>query len=229
MELRDESLADLGAQFLGLAEEILRVAVTCRADGLRPGDGAVLLDEDRGAIADARVVQPKTVGACDVPLGMEIGQQGELDRAEAVGPSLVTELGIDGDTQDLGIAAFELSEKSVQAGDFTTSRGGEVERVENEQDVLLAIEIRELHLRVEMGFELEVGSLGADRDDGHGFDSFSWAPHRWGRRSMNVAVFYAETTTASREFRPAFQLSRRRHSSKLEWSERSYLRGVSVM
>ena len=97
--------------------------------GLGPKDRAVLADQHRGPIRDALVVEPHTVGFGDSTLGMEVGEQRELDPVETLRPRLVAELRIDTQTQNLGLGRVELLEKSVQTRNLDASGGREIQRI----------------------------------------------------------------------------------------------------
>lgn len=101
---------------------------------------------------------------------MEIREQREGDASEALGPGFVTELGINGDTQDLGVSGFELREERVEAGDLDASGRRKVEWVEDKQDVLAARVRGELLLRVEVAVQLELGRLGSGCDEGQSIE-----------------------------------------------------------
>lgn len=101
---------------------------------------------------------------------MEVGEQREGNASEALGPGFVTELGINGDTQDLGVSGFKLREERVEAGDLDASGRRKVEWVEDKQDVLAARVRGELFLRVEVAVQLEVGRLGSGCDEGQSIE-----------------------------------------------------------
>jgi hypothetical protein len=98
---------------------------------------------------------------------MEVREQGECDSAEALGPCFVTELGVDRDTQNLGIGLFELSEESVEAGDFDASGRREVERIEDEEQVFEPLKAGGFDGPIEVAVELEIGGLGSRLDHGN--------------------------------------------------------------
>jgi hypothetical protein len=120
------------AQLGGGGQEVSGVALSAGADGLGPQDLAVLADQDRRAVTDARLVEPEAVALADVTLGVEVRKQRVVDPGEAGGPGLVAELGVDGDTQNLGIGGLELRLKSVEAGNLDASGGREVQGIEDE-------------------------------------------------------------------------------------------------
>ena len=157
----------MALECLALLQQILGIAAPARAGGFGPLHHAVGVDQDRGAIADAGAVEPEAVSLGDVALRMEVSQQGIVDPAKAIGPCAVTELAVHGDTQDLGIAGIELAKQRVQARDFRASGGGEVEGVEDQED-LLTLEARELHLLIGVAVEREVGRGCAFLNDAHG-------------------------------------------------------------
>jgi len=144
----------------------VRVALAAGADGLRPQNLAVFADEDRGAVADAGAVEPQAVGLGDFALGVEVGQEGIVDPAQALRPCLVTELGIDANAQDLDIDGFVVGRDCFEAGNLGASGGREVERVEDEQRVLGLEQVAQLDLAVKVAIELKVRSAGAGCDDG---------------------------------------------------------------
>lgn len=155
------------AELLGFLEEVAGHPGAAGAYGLGPEDLAVLADQHGGSIGDAGFLEPEAVALRDLTLGVEVGEQREVDPAKAVGPCLVAELGVDGDAQNLGVSGLELLTKRVEAGDLDASCRGEVERVEDEHDVLLALEVGELHGLVRVARQLEVGGVRPHRDDGH--------------------------------------------------------------
>jgi hypothetical protein len=87
---------------------------------------------------------------------VEVGQERELNAPKALGPGLVTELGIHGDTQNLGVSGLELRQKLVETGDFDASGRREVERIEDDENVLAARVGGECLLAIEMAVQLEI-------------------------------------------------------------------------
>ncbi len=146
---------------MALLEKVHGLARAAGADRLGPLDGSVLADQHRCAIANTGSFEPKAIGLCHITLGVEVGKQGVGNASEAASPSLVTELAIDADTQNLGITGIKLVLKTVESRDFEASCGGEVERVEHEKNVLLTLEARQLDLGVKVTVQLEVGCLCA--------------------------------------------------------------------
>ena len=126
------------AELLRLGEQFAGDALAARTDGLGPEDLAVLADQNRRAVGDALVLEHQAVRTRHRPFGVEVGEERERDAVERLGPRLVAELGIHGDTQHLGISGLELREKRVEAGDLDASGGREIQRIRDEQHVLLA-------------------------------------------------------------------------------------------
>jgi hypothetical protein len=81
---------------------------------------------------------------------VEVGEQGERDAAEAVGPVAVTVGGIDADTQNLGVGGEEAVLERFDAGYFGASRGGEVEGVEQQHHVPFPLELIERNLSIKL-------------------------------------------------------------------------------
>ncbi len=74
-------------------------------------------------------------------MGVEICQQMVANGAQRVGPRSVGVLGVATDAQDLGILLLEPGVSLVKRGDLVCSTACEVEDVEREDDVLLALEL----------------------------------------------------------------------------------------
>ena len=74
------------------------------------------------------------------------------------------ELGVDGDTQNLGVDGFEFRVAITEGCDLRGANEGEVQRVEEEDHVLAPVlGERELHeLLVEDSLGLEVGCVAAN-------------------------------------------------------------------
>lgn len=154
----------LAAQFFALLQQVHRLTGSARTDRFCPLDLAVLADEYRRAVGNARLIEPRTVGLGDLAFGLEIGQQGEVDSTKAIRPCLVAELAIDTDTQNLGIAGLELAPEGFKTRNLDASGRCEIEWVEDEQDVLLALEARQAHRFHGVAVQLEVGRGGSGSD-----------------------------------------------------------------
>jgi hypothetical protein len=74
---------------------------------------------------------------------VEVGEQRKGDAAEAVRPIVVAVAGVDADTQNLGIRGEEAVAKRFDAGNLAASRRSEVERIEQQHDMPLALELIE--------------------------------------------------------------------------------------
>ena len=70
------------AQLLGLGQQVAGVAGAAGANGLGPLDLAVLADQDRGTVADARLLEPEAVGGGHAALGVKVGQEREGDETD---------------------------------------------------------------------------------------------------------------------------------------------------
>ncbi len=122
---------------------------------------------------------------------MEVREKRIVHSAEGLGPRTISELAVDADTQDLGVAGFELTFELFDAWDFDASSWGESERVKDEQNFLLACEVRQTHARAEVAVEFELRGDGAGCNHCHvyfpcGRDLPGWAmltedarPTRW--------------------------------------------------
>ncbi len=145
------------AEFFNLGQQLCRFSGAGWADRLGPQDLAVLTDQNRGSVGDACLIQPSAVGLSHGTLWVEVGQERELNAPKALGPGLVTELEIHGDTQNLGVSGLELRQKRVETGDFDASGRREVERIEDDENVLAARVGGECLLAIEMAVQLEIG------------------------------------------------------------------------
>jgi hypothetical protein len=166
----------LAAELADLAEQVPGLPLTGRADGLGPQHDTVLADQHGRAVTDARTVEPQTVGLADRTLGVEVGEQRVVDATHAVGPGLVAELGIDGDTQNLGIRGLEIALDGVEAGDLPASCRREVEGIEDQQHVLGALEAGQRDLLLVVAVELEIGGFLPGLDDAHGERRYALEP-----------------------------------------------------
>ena len=77
----------------------------------------------------------------------------------------------------MGIAGFELALESLQAWNLDASCRGEVERVEDKQDILFAAEVRQLDLGFKVAVELKIRGLSANFDHGTGWCKESRGRH----------------------------------------------------
>ena len=143
-------------------------ALTGRRDRLRPQDLAVLAHEHRGAIRDPGLFQPGAGGLGHGSFRVKVGQEGKVDSTEAVGPGLVAELAVNGDTQHLGIGGLELREQRVEAGNLNASSRGEVEWIEDQEQVLLPGKVLGADLVAFVAVQLERRQLCSGLDQGHG-------------------------------------------------------------
>lgn len=153
------------AEFFDLGQQLSRFSGARWADRLRPKDLAVLTDQDRRAVGDAGLIQPSAIGLSHGTLGVEVSQERELNAPKALGPGLVTELGIHRDTQNLGVSGLELRQKLVETGDLDASGRREVERIEDDENVLAARVGGECLLAIEMAVQLEIGGLRSGCDE----------------------------------------------------------------
>src|SRR5438552_825503 len=124
-------------------------------------------DEERPLGVPFRAIDP--VPARHLALGLEIREEVVRDPAEALRPRGVAGNRVDRNTQHVGIRPLEAAEVRLVRGHLDRSNGGPGERVEGDEYVLLAAEVREpdlLALAV-VAWQLEVWSDVAhvDRHD----------------------------------------------------------------
>src|SRR5437016_13396346 len=115
-------------------------------------------DEERPLGVAFRAVNP--VAARHLALRLEVREEVVRDAAEALRPRRVAGNRVDRNTQHVGIRPLEAAEVRLVGGHLDRSDGGPGERVEGDEHVLLAAEIREpdlLALAVVAG-QLEVWS-----------------------------------------------------------------------
>jgi len=179
-------------------QQLRRLPRTARRYRFRPEDLSVLANQDRRAIGDAGPVQPEAVFLGDLTLGVEVGEEGELDSIEGLGPSLVTMLRVNTQTQNLGLCRVELLQKSVQTRNLDASGGREIKRIRNEEYVLLAPKSRQLDLRIQVAVELEIRGLCPGCDQRHSlYLRLGW--------HLSAVKWSAPTSIRITEFRAGLQ------------------------
>jgi hypothetical protein len=103
---------------------------------------------------------------------VEVREEREGDPIKTGGPDLVAVLGINADTQNLGVAGLKVALQRVETRDFSASCGGEIEGIEDEEHVLLARVVGELNRCVQVALQAESRRISAVCDEGH--DLFGW-------------------------------------------------------
>ena len=164
MTLRARRSAVAGVDLLALSGEIVDVALSAGTDGDGETDGAALVDDDRRAVTDARLFEPEATGLRELTLRVEVCEEGEADAAQTLCPCLVAILGVDGDTQDLGVCRLETRLERFRGGNFLASSGREVEGIEEQHDVLLAIQVFRRNRLVKVIVQLERWGLVSNLD-----------------------------------------------------------------
>ena len=95
----------MGSLLKGHAVQRVEDAVRARVDGERgaeaPGDHALLVDDKQGPLGDALALTIGAVGSRHLALGLEIGEEWEMQVA-ILRERLVTPRAIHGNTQELG-------------------------------------------------------------------------------------------------------------------------------
>src|SRR4051812_30799658 len=128
-----------------------------------PGDLALLVDEDEGAVGEAeRRVEVGAVGAGDLALGLEVGEQGRVD-PQLLLEGLVSEEAVDADPDQLHPLLGDLRLDLLVDRELVAAYGAEVAGVENEEDLAAAV-VGERDLLPILVAEGEVGGLLPDRD-----------------------------------------------------------------
>ena len=138
-------------------------------------DDALLVDQEGAAEGDAGGAELDVVGAADFML--DVSDQRVLDLADAtvvdrgVLPRGVGELRVDRDADDFDAALLELVQAVIEGDQFRRADEGEVQRVEENDDILaggfLGERVGADLVVAQDGLSGEVGGLLAD-ENGHG-------------------------------------------------------------
>src|ERR1043165_4329223 len=118
---------------------------------------AFLVHDEEGAFGEPfRSV--RAVEACDLALRLEVAQEIVGETAQTFRPSGIARDAVNGDAQDLGIVLPEAFEVGFVGRHLRRSDRRPRQRVESDDDVLLAAEVRELHLLalLKVAWQLEV-------------------------------------------------------------------------
>ena len=148
-------------------------------------DGAVLADQEGGAVGAAHHLVEHAVGLGHGAVGPEVRQDRE-GVALLLGPHLLGVLRVAGDGEHGHAGVGVLRVVVTEAAELALADAGEGERVEDQGDGLLALEVGELDLVAVLVRQLEVGGGGAG-GEGHGWD-VSWG-RTDGSRMLNGAVY----------------------------------------
>src|SRR5205085_800567 len=127
-------------------------------------DDALLVDDHDGALADAFVLFPHAVLLRDFSLRMEVGEQRVMvDAAERLGECNVAWNAVYRNAHDLGVIPFKVGDFRLISRHLYGSDRGPVERIENDDDVLLSAHVTEFELlATAVTGQLEIGRLIAD-------------------------------------------------------------------
>lgn len=149
----------------GEREKLVDVAPPAGADAARVADNALGVDENRGPVGDAGLLEVDAVFLGDRALRVEVGEERERDAAEIPRPVGVTVAAVDADARDSRIG-FRLKtiDQRFQRRNFVASRRCPVERVEEQEDVVPPPVVAEVELGPEMGFEGEIRGFCSDGD-----------------------------------------------------------------
>src|SRR3954447_18915651 len=128
-----------------------------------PGDPALLVDEDEGAVGEAeRRVEVGAVGAGDLSLRLEVREQGGVD-PQLLLEGLVSEEAVDADPDQLDPLAGDLRLDLLVDRELVAADGAEVAWVEDQQH-LATLVVGEGDLLPVLIAEGEVGGLVPDAD-----------------------------------------------------------------
>src|SRR5205085_8989490 len=144
-------------------EQVFVVGLVADVVDVFVGEVAVLVhDEERALGKSFRPV--RAVEACDLALRLEVAQEVVGESAERLGPGGVAGDAVNGYAQDLGIVLPEAFEVGFVGRHLRRSDGRPRQRVKSYDDVLLAAEVRELHLLalLKMARQLEVRGRVSD-------------------------------------------------------------------
>ena len=126
------------------AEDLLDVAADGGVVEGGVAEDSLAVDDEEGAAGVARVAEEGVVLDAEV-LG-EIGEEGEVQGASEttglagdLGPGEVGVEGVDGGAEDDGVDGVELGEVILEGEDLAGADEGEVEGVEEEDDVLAGV------------------------------------------------------------------------------------------
>ncbi len=156
------------------SEDFLDVAADGKIVEAHVSEVALGVNDEGGAESDALVaamLNQAVVGLGDI-LG-DVGQQGEIKVNEtallkrSLAPLHVRELGVDGAADEDGVVGVELAGELIESQNFSGADKGEVQRVEEENDVLasVGVGVNGDELALEVSVALESGGGLAD-DEG---------------------------------------------------------------
>ena len=129
------------AQVVQLREDLLGGREGGRRILLAEPDDPLFVHDDNRPVGGAPLLVPQAVGFDHLPRGITVGKQREGDVPQTGSPHLVGELAVRAYAQNLGALLFEPGVGPAQGDGLVASSTCEIEHMEGEDHVLLALEL----------------------------------------------------------------------------------------